>query len=102
MNDRKISLAQGIPMIVIAGVIDLIQFLLTLIPFVGWLLASIVSICAAFIFGIWFSRLGMSMLDPKRILGTLGTMLGETIPIINAFPMWTARVTYTIITERKA
>lgn len=87
-------------MMVVAGTIDFFQFLLTFVPFVGWLVTPIVSICAALLFGIWFSHLGISMLDPKRMLGTFGTMLGEMTPIINASPMWTARVAYTIITER--
>lgn len=100
MNNRRISLAQGIPMIVVAGAIDFIQFLLTLVPFVGWLITPLISICAVFLFGIWFSHYGVSLFDSKRILGTLGTTLGEMLPIIGALPMWTARVTYTIITER--
>lgn len=100
MNERKVGLGAAALLILVAGAIDLFQFLITLIPFVGWLITPIISICAAIIFGFWFSYLGIPMLDPKRVLGTLGTMLGEMVPIINAFPMWTARVTYTIINER--
>ena len=79
-------------MIVIAALIDGAQFILTLVPLVGWIASWILSICAWFLFGIWFYHKGVNLFAASRALGTFGAMLGEATPFINAFPWWTARV----------
>ncbi|OGG51013.1 hypothetical protein A2763_00205 [Candidatus Kaiserbacteria bacterium RIFCSPHIGHO2_01_FULL_54_36] len=99
MNTSRISLATGGLMIACAIVIDSFQFLLDLIPFVGWALAWFVSIVAALVFGIWLSHHDVSMMHHKRALRFLGTMLGEFIPVVNAIPLWTGSITYTVIQE---
>jgi hypothetical protein len=99
MNTSRISLVGGGLMIAFAGLVDFIQFLFTFIPFIGMFLSSMVTFVVALIFGIWFSHNEMSMMDPKRILRFLGTMLGEFTPGINAVPIWTGSVSYTVIQE---
>ena len=98
-GQSKISRSTGILMITVAAVIDFSQFILTLIPFVGWILSPLVSFCTWLLFGIWFHHLGVSLFDTNRILGTVGAMIGEAAPFINAFPWWTARVFVAITSE---
>ena len=78
-------------MVTIAVIVDFIQFLLTLIPYIGWILSMIVSICATFFFGIGFYHSGVNLFSSKMILGTLGTLVGEVAPLINGVPFWTIR-----------
>lgn len=99
MNTGRISSATGWFMIACAALVDGIQFLLVLIPFIGWVLGWFLTIIAAFLFGIWFSHHGVSMMSPKRILGFGGTLLGEILPFINGAPFWTSLVVYTVINE---
>ena len=87
-------------MIALAGIVDFSQFILTIIPFVGWIASSVLSVCTWIFFGIWFSRKGMSLISTSRALGTLGAMLGEAAPFINAFPWWTARIAVAVFEER--
>jgi predicted PurR-regulated permease PerM len=86
-------------MIVSAVLVDVFQFLLLIIPFVGWLIGWMASIIATFAFGIWFSHHGVSMMDPKRVLRFLATTLAEFIPVINGIPVWTVTITYTVLQE---
>lgn len=100
MNTERISSATGKFMIAIAAVIDGIQFLLVLIPFIGWFISSIMSIVAAFLFGIWFSHLHVGLMRPQRILGFGGAILGEILPFIGGgVPFWTSLVAYNVIRE---
>ena len=99
MNTSRISIVTGGLMIACAAVIDFLQFLLDLIPFAGWILGWVVSIIAILVFGVWLSHEEVSMMDPKRALRFLGAMLGESIPIVNAVPLWTGVITYTVIQE---
>ena len=78
-------------MVTIAVIVDLIQFILTLIPYIGWILSMIVSICATFFFGIGFYHSGVNIFSSRMILGTLGTLVGEVTPLINGVPWWTVR-----------
>ena len=79
-------------MLAAAVVIDLIQLLLTLIPFMGWLVSWVLSICTWMLFSIWFHHFGVNLYSQSRILGTLGTILAEFVPFINGFFWWTLRV----------
>ena len=81
----------GFLLITIAVVVDFIQFVLTLIPYIGWILSMIVSICATFFFGIGFYHSGVNLFSSKMILGTLGTLVGEVAPLVNGVPFWTIR-----------
>jgi len=99
MNTERVGSVTGKFMIAIAVLVDITQFLLVLIPFVGWLLGMVLSIVASFLFGIWFSHHGVSLMSSKRVLGFLGTMVGEWIPFISAAPFWTCLVAFTVIQE---
>ncbi|MDO8576443.1 MAG: hypothetical protein Q7R90_03950 [bacterium] len=98
MNTEKISLAAGGTLIASAVVFDIIQFLLVL-PWIGLLVNSIISIFAAMFFGMSFSHYDMSIMSPERFLGFGGTMVGEVIPGVDIIPFWTVFVARTVIHE---
>jgi len=85
-------------MIAVALLIDGIQFLLTLIYFIGLIINPFISICATMIFGIWLSHLGVSMMAPKRVGRFLGTIVGETV--LGSIPIWTFSIVLTVIESR--
>lgn len=99
MSTERISTSTGGWMIISAALIDFIQFLLVLIPFIGWALGWLASVIASFMFGMWFSHHDVSLMSSKRILGFLGTLLGEWVPFINAAPLWTCLVAFTVVSE---
>ncbi len=106
MNYSRISKTTGIALIVAATLVDLAQFFATflaLIPFIGFVIVfaanTLISVCALIFFGICFSHVGVSLLDSRRALGTLGTILGEAVPFINSMLWWTCLVSYIVITE---
>lgn len=86
-------------MIALAVVIDTVQFFLVLIPFVGWLLNMIIGFVANVIFAMWFSHVGVSLWNPKRVLAFLGESVAEFLPIIDGFCWLTVLVAYTVISE---
>ena len=99
MSTQRIGPTTGKLMIAVAVAVDLVQFLLVLIPFIGWLFGMMISVIASFLFGIWFSHHGVSLMSSKRVLGFLGTMLGEWIPFIGGVPLWSCLVAFTVIQE---
>src|SRR4051812_2786605 len=101
MNTPRISKSTGAIMIAFAALFDLIQFFvnfLAIIPVIGIVLVAIlgpfISFIASISFGIWCSHLGVSLLDSKRSLGFLGTIVGEFVPVIDSAPFWTCLIAY--------
>lgn len=99
-----IGWGQGIAMIAVAALIDLLQFFLTFL-LIGLVVNFFISIVALLIFYGWFSVNGVSFLAGKRAFTRLMTFsagfLGELIPLINAMPLWTASITMTVLQSRR-
>jgi hypothetical protein len=97
----RIGAMQGIFMIGVALTIDGVQFLINLIPLVGWIIASILSIGVALMFWYWFKLNGVSFLRGKAALLRVATIstgtIVEIIPIFNSLPAWTATVVVMLI-----
>ena len=98
MNTERISLAGGGTMILFAVATDVVQFLL-MIPLIGLLLNSFISIVAAMGFGLAFSHYDMSLMSPDRVLGFGATIVGEVVPAVDAIPFWTFLVARTVVSE---
>ena len=108
MSTQRISNATAFFLIGAAVSVDALQALLGLlafIPFVGiplaFLLQQLVNISALFLFGIWFSSMGISLIK-KRPLGFMGTTVLELVPMLNAVPAWSMFVATTVWKERSA
>ena len=87
--------------ILVALIFDGIQAFLALI-LIGIVLNWIVSIVAGLIFYFWMKNLGVSMQEAKGmriILSFLSAAGIEFIPLMNAFPAWTAFAILTVILE---
>ncbi len=98
MNTERISITGGATMIMFAVATDILQFLL-MIPLVGLILNTFISIVAAMGFGLAFSHYDTSLMSHERVLGFGGTIVGEVVPVVDGIPFWTFLVARTVITE---
>ncbi|MBI5003792.1 hypothetical protein HZC00_01725 [Candidatus Kaiserbacteria bacterium] len=106
MTKRRISTLSGFLLFASALIVDGVQALvdlLVLIPGIGIVLAFalgvVVDVSACFLFGFWFSHLGLPLLT-RYPLGFLGTLVIENIPGLNSLPTWTLFVAKIIAQER--
>ncbi len=80
-------------MLGVAIFFDALQALFLLIPFLGWILSSVISIFAWLTFYTWTSIKGWGLSDTlKQILVNWALPLIEIVPILNTFPTWTLKV----------
>lgn len=100
----KISNTMAVLLVTVAACFDGGQALsdfLHLIPVLGNILAFVINeglnLLAIFSFYIWLKMLDVSFVDPKRALRFFGAFLGETIPVIDALPLWTTGIVLTIL-----
>ena len=80
-------------MIIVAFIYDMIQATLQLLPILGQILASLISIFAFLTFYVWFKVKGLNFSTVKRSMYLFGGLAIEIIPIVNALPTWTLSVT---------
>jgi len=91
---NRISFITAVFMITAAVLIDLIQLILGFIPVIGWLISSLISICAWLLFYTWNKLNGSQVSNKqKRMLVNTVMPLIDTIPLIGDFlPTWTVDV----------
>ncbi len=106
MSKQRVGTVAATVLIIVAILIDGLQFLITLfalLPIVGPImsiaLGFVVSVLSIFLFGIWFSHLDVS-LTTRYPLGFLATIILEFIPVVSTSPGWTWFVVKTIAQER--
>lgn len=90
----------GTLMVAVAVLFDFVQFLLTISVF-GMALAPLVSLIAIITFGIWLAHYNMSIFSARRIARFGLTTIGELIPGIDALPLWSITIGYTVLTNLK-
>jgi len=95
-------------MVVIAGLFDGAQMLVTLLAFIPFLGPAIVIIVnpfidfvASIVFGIWFKHFDIGLLESERVFGFVLTFFAEAIPGFDFFPWWVIFVIFTIRRERR-
>lgn len=87
----------------VAIVGDVLQFLITLIPIIGFILSSLVSMLLYIVFWVWFRLLGVGMTEhTDTLIARIGIGIAEALPIVNALPGWTLAVALTIYATRKS
>src|SRR3989344_3245565 len=96
-DESHIGGGSAFMLIAFALVIDGIQVLLTIF-LVGFIVNPFISICAAMIFGIWLSHLGVNMLSAKYVVRFLGTSIGEFA--FGMFPFWTFMIALTVVANK--
>lgn len=89
-------------MILTALFFDGLQIALEFVFGLGLVVDSFVSIFAIFTFTVWFKMHDISFVNPKRLAAMGGGFFIEVIPGLNALPVWTAAVWYTISTTKIA
>ena len=84
-------------MILVAGMFDVVQFFLSLIPFIGWFLSAALGGAAWYTFYRWTSNKGWGLADTGKQKALMKALIKffpavEIIPLANALPLWTVRV----------
>lgn len=82
---KKIGAGTAVILIVIAAAFDLLQWLVSMIPIIGFLLTPLVTFIAWLWFGIWFGLLGASVIRTSP-LAYFGLLSLELVPLINLIP----------------
>ncbi|HYF28972.1 MAG TPA: hypothetical protein VEA36_01240 [Candidatus Paceibacterota bacterium] len=99
-NIKRIDAVNIFFLVIVAVVIDVLQFFLTL-TLVGSLVAFILSIAAWVLFFLWFLSLGVNYFNKgnaMKFLVGLGSVCAELVPFLNAItPALTAGVVAVII-----
>lgn len=85
-------------MVAIAFIFDAAQWLVALIPYVGFFFMSCISVVAWGVFFLWLGHYGARMTAERAIV----TGLAEIMPILNAAPVWTISTFLTIRSHNKA
>jgi len=105
--EKNLSKTTGTLMIIVALIIDLLQFVLNflhLIPLVGnaiaFLASSFLTILAWVTFYIWFKIKGIDFVSSKRKLAFGGVSIVESIPVLSSLPAWTLLVIIIIVTTK--
>lgn len=98
---QRIGMGPATLMVLFALVVDGIQAFLTLI-IIGLFVNPVINLMVAPLFSIWFSHYGEGMMSRKNFAPFMGTAVAEFIPALNAFPLWTGFVCFTIGRNRLA
>lgn len=83
----------------VTAFIDLIQFILDFFV-IGAVVNRIIEVIVGFSLLFYFQIRGVSMFNPKRAAAFLATLVGETIPVVDALPLWTFDVYVTYLTTK--
>tara|TARA_B100000745_G_scaffold241106_1_gene163551 strand:- start:394 stop:819 length:426 start_codon:yes stop_codon:yes gene_type:complete len=76
-------------LISVAFTIDGVQFFISLIPFVGVLIASGIAFFVRIVFWVWFKVLGVGFADTSsRYFVNFTLTFMEIIPFVNMLPAW--------------
>lgn len=81
-------------MIAVAVFFDALQILLDFL-LMGWL----VTIVGSLTFWLWFKFHGYSFMKPKRIVGSLATILIDAIPVLGWFA-WTVAISVFVLKNK--
>jgi hypothetical protein len=79
---------------------DLLQIILDLIPFVGWIISPLVGFIGSFTFFLWFKTKGVQFNKLKNAAALGGSFVFELVPILNALPAQTGAVLWIIGKEK--
>ncbi len=68
----NIMTPEGIIMIILAVSFDLGEFLMELIPVVGWIISALMDVVAFILFGIWMKMRGSNVKATKKMTAKIG------------------------------
>lgn len=78
-------------MMMTAGIVDFLQFIINFIPVAGQIINSILTISTGFVFWLWFKLNGIPF-NRKRTTWFMSGFIIELLPFLNAIPTWTLSV----------
>ncbi|MFZ2523594.1 MAG: hypothetical protein WAW92_04385 [Minisyncoccia bacterium] len=68
--------------------VDVFQIILNLAGGLGTILNRFIDIYVGLSLGFYLQWRGISMVNPKRLAGLLGTFALEMIPVVDSLPLW--------------
>ena len=98
-QNPKIGMTNAVILLVVAGIVDTIQIVLSLI-LIGLIVNPIINIFVSITFVVWLHAIGVHMGSATTITRLLGTIVGEFIPIVNTLPLWTGFILTTVLANR--
>lgn len=93
-HEKKIGFGTAVLLILIAAAFDMLQWLVTLVPF-GFLITPVITSIAWLWFAIWFGLLGASVVRYSP-LAYFGLLPIEFVPILNLIPATLLMVGFSI------
>ena len=95
---ERIDSETGRLMVITALGFDFFQGIIGMLPFVGFILAPLISFLIWLTFWIWLKLHGVSLGDNiKRMAIMFGGFLLELVPILNILPVWTLTIFITVL-----
>lgn len=90
-GERRITKSTAGMMVIVALLFDLIEILLNLVPFLGWILIWLMDMLVWLTFFLWFKVRGVGFSSKRSLSLGLGLLI-EIIPVVDILPGWTLAV----------
>ncbi len=90
----RISKTEWKILVGLAVIVDGIQIILDFFG-IGIIVNRFIDVAVGIALPLYLQTQGVSMANPKRLLGMLGAFVGEMIPVVDSLPLWTADVLFT-------
>lgn len=97
---RSVGKVTFMMMATVAIIFDVILALISLIPFVGWIINALISVVAFLTFFMWFRTKGIKFNSPRKMASLPAGFLLELIPYLNILPGWTVAVFMTTASDK--
>lgn len=99
IHKSKVSTFEWGTVIGVLFVIDIAQIILDAFA-IGVVVNRIIDVIVGAVFPIYLTIRGEKLSDPKRLLGLLSTFGLESIPVVDALPLWSLDGVYNFILAR--
>ena len=99
IHKSKVSTFEWGTVIGLLIVIDIAQIILDAFA-IGVVVNRIIDVIVGAVFPIYLTIRGEKLSDPKRLLGLLATFGLESIPVVDALPLWSLDGVYNFILAR--
>ena len=104
MKKERIDNTTAIFMLVVAGIFDGVAFAINLIPVIGQVAGSFLSVSGYMIMAFWLTLRGAKLITPKVGATAILVAIFETFPLTNFLPgllVFTGRAIFVVKSEDK-
>lgn len=97
---RSVGKVTFMMMVTVSLTFDIILGIISLIPYVGWIINALISVVAFMTFYMWFRTKGIKFTSPRKMMALPAGFLFELIPYLNILPGWTVAVFMTTAVDK--